>query len=114
MPPWTYLDTIDPIDDPIALCSGSARSLWRSRTRQQVDALNGQVTYWTERTETDGAGDVLRSTAYENVRAVLLAADERSLDRAVRVLALIVKLDLVPHGGDRCGSGPVGFWRDPP
>jgi hypothetical protein len=58
----------------------------------QVDELNGTITYWTDSSFSDAEG-ILRTTAVENVRAVL-GAYERSLDRGVKVLATMVKLDL--------------------
>jgi hypothetical protein len=56
--------------------------------RNQVDALNGVLTYSYASGEIAGLGQ-----SREDVRAVV-AAYERALDRAARVLAVMAKLDL--------------------
>jgi hypothetical protein len=82
------------VTDPLAELARVAGEIveFKDVLRGQVDALNGQLTYWTESDFTDAAGE-FRTTAVENLRAVLTAY-ERALDRTAAVLASMVKLDL--------------------
>lgn len=64
---------------------------FKNYLRAEVEKLDGQLTYWTERTYDDG--DELHTSAVENVRAHV-AAYERAQERAAKVLADIVRLDL--------------------
>lgn len=82
-----------PVGDPLGALARLAGEVvaFKDYLRGEVVALEGVLSYWTETTFDDGSE--IRTAAVENVRATV-AAYERSLDRAAKILANIVKLDL--------------------
>lgn len=84
-----------PVDDPLselARVAGEAVA-WKDFLRDQVATLNGLLTYWEDRDFVGLDGEILRSQASEQLRAIVVAY-ERSQDRAAKILATMVKLDL--------------------
>lgn len=83
----------EPIRDPLEELARVAGEVvaFKDLLRAHVTRLEEVLTYWTETTFNDG--EELRTAATEQVRAVV-AAYERAQDRAARILATIVKLDL--------------------
>jgi hypothetical protein len=82
-----------PVEDPLGelLRLAGEAVAFKDLLRDQVNELEGIIAYWTERTYDDG--EEIRTSATEDVRAVV-AAYERSMDRAARILTAIAKLDL--------------------
>lgn len=84
-----------PVDNPLAELARVAGEIvgFKDLLRDQVQALNGLLTYWTERDFTGYDGQVIRTESVEQVRATV-AAYERAQERAAKVLATMVKLDI--------------------
>lgn len=84
-----------PIEDPLTELVRLAGEVvaFKDMLREQVEALDGTLTYWQEQQFGDEETDTAWTKAAEDVRAVV-AAYERAQDRAAKVLANIVKLDL--------------------
>lgn len=84
-----------PVDDPLAELAKLAGEIvaWAAYLRDRVTQLDGILTYWVDRDYYGPDGEILRSEAVENARAIV-AVYERAQDRAAKVLATIVKLDI--------------------
>jgi len=90
-----WADGLEPtVTDPLGELARIAGEVvaFKDYLRDQVTELDGVLTYWTDR-EYPAGDDVTRTEQTEQLRAVVTAY-ERSLDRAAKVLASIVKLDL--------------------
>lgn len=90
-----------PIVDPLAELARLAGEIvaWRDYLRDQTQGLDGILAYWVDREYVGADGEVLRSEAAEQLRAVVLAY-ERSQDRSAKVLADMVKLDIAGRLAD--------------
>lgn len=84
-----------PVHNPIEELADLAGEIvaWKNKCAQHVAALAEQLTYWTDREWHKAEGVPIHTEAVENLRAVV-SAYERGLDRTVRVLATIAKLNL--------------------
>lgn len=84
-----------PITDPLAELARVAGEVvaFKDMLREQVTQLDGTLAYWQEKDYLDGDGGVEWTKAAEDMRAVV-AAYERAQDRAAKILAAMVKLDI--------------------
>lgn len=84
-----------PVHDPLealALLAGEVVA-WKDYVRDIATQLDGALTYWVDRDFYGPDGEILRSEAVENARAIVTVY-ERAQDRAAKILANIVKLDI--------------------
>lgn len=84
-----------PIVDPLAELARVAGEIvaFKDYLRDAVQQLDGILAYWVDKDYVGADGEVLRSEAAEQLRAVVIAY-ERALDRSVKVLGDMVKLDI--------------------
>ncbi len=85
-----------PVVDPIGELARVAGEVvaFKDLLREQVAGLNGVLTYWQETEYGDPETETAWTKAGEEVRAIV-AAYERAQERAAKVLADMVKIDLV-------------------
>lgn len=84
-----------PVEDPLGELARLAGEVvaWKDFVRDQVATLDGILTYWVDRDFFGPDGEIARSEAVENARSIVTVY-ERSQDRAAKILATIVKLDI--------------------
>lgn len=84
-----------PVEDPLEALAQLAGEIvaWKDFVRDQATQLDGILTYWVDRDYYGMDGEIQRSTAIEDARAIVTIY-ERAQDRCAKVLGLIVKLDI--------------------
>lgn len=84
-----------PVEDPLRELARLAGEIvgWKDYLRGKVTDLDGALAYWIDRDYVGADGEILRSEAAEQLRAVVIAY-ERAQDRAAKALGDMVKLDI--------------------